>query len=1048
MVTPITGLGAGNYTATVRVTGGNGILETVDVNFTVDQAEIIGFAALPPLVAGEWDALPTAYQTAAGVSSALLAQYPEVTALYAGGQTPPLTVALWTNDAADYAPTLPSGNPADQGEYTFWGTVGTLGSNFTNPSNLRPAVTVIIHNLYHGVELDASGHAFPTAQYGYTPEGKTITVTNIGVQDAGDLSLTLDNANFTFEDGSQSMTLGGVGVGVPGTFTVKPAAGLAPGTYTATVTVASGEAANADLVSKSYALSFTVTDAWLSGFAPIEADGGTAQYAPVFANAAAAVAYLDANYGTAYAATAYEDGVPVPVASWSAAGPYDANTPGRYLFTAALGSLPAHYANPYNYTATAEIVLRAPVHAGAPVIITNPASISEGFVGAAYPLALEAASPDGGTLAYQWYTGTPAEYAANGGAAIPGADGAVYTVTGASPGTLYYWCVVTNTNAGVTGGKTAQAKSALTSVTLRYAELAVVNGVISGGPYSGRSAGSFAAGDTVTVAAAAPPDGQRFDRWTQTPELGVALPSGASGTITVPAGDVTLTAHFEPNEGDNPLPATYAFTARAGTGGALSGTANGSYAPGTAISVTAVPNNGWHFTGWTARGVALADAAANPAAFRMPEGAVALAAAFGRDSGADAELNVQTAVFDKYAQSAEHRDIPVVLSPGSYTLTAVKIGGDTLAPGAAYTVSGDTYTIRKEYLVLLGLGTHRFTFDMNGGADPVLTVTVGDSTPAGDGAPGDTGGAGGGASPGSGGGSSGGSGGSGGTSSGSTGSGGGTAAESGGAAQAPARESTIPAAHGAVRVDYTQSGSDVTLSLPQSKIGEIVGKAEGAADFDLTGLAGATSAALTKTALAAFADAGLTLIIRLPQGTVTLDPEAARSLVSSAQGGVDRLAFTLRKISAAELNAAQSAAMKPGDTVYEICVLSGTQQIHSFEGRMTLGLAYEGRVPTETWYLGDEGEKEAVPATLDETAKTVVLTLSHLSYYGFGVEGDGGAKQNETPDGNTPPAVPPSTESGSGGAPPLWLAIFPALALAVVIPLALRRRRGPGNAAR
>jgi uncharacterized repeat protein (TIGR02543 family) len=80
-----------------------------------------------------------------------------------------------------------------------------------------------------------------------------------------------------------------------------------------------------------------------------------------------------------------------------------------------------------------------------------------------------------------------------------------------------------------------------------------------------------------------------------------------------------------------PPPQTYAFTAVAGAGGSVSGTAGGNYEQGETISVTAAANNGYHFSGWTANGVTLADGAANPAVFAMPANAVTLTANFAKD---------------------------------------------------------------------------------------------------------------------------------------------------------------------------------------------------------------------------------------------------------------------------------------------------------------------------------------------------------------------------------------------------------------------------------
>jgi uncharacterized repeat protein (TIGR02543 family) len=77
-----------------------------------------------------------------------------------------------------------------------------------------------------------------------------------------------------------------------------------------------------------------------------------------------------------------------------------------------------------------------------------------------------------------------------------------------------------------------------------------------------------------------------------------------------------------------PQPTTYAFARSAGTGGTVSGMANGNYQQGVAVSVTAAAANGYRFTGWTAIGVTLANTTANPAAFVMPANAVTLTANF------------------------------------------------------------------------------------------------------------------------------------------------------------------------------------------------------------------------------------------------------------------------------------------------------------------------------------------------------------------------------------------------------------------------------------
>ncbi len=65
---------------------------------------------------------------------------------------------------------------------------------------------------------------------------------------------------------------------------------------------------------------------------------------------------------------------------------------------------------------------------------------------AATALSVTASVGDGGTLSYQWYSNTTATN--SGGTLISGATSADYTPSTAVAGTLYYYCVVTNTLAG------------------------------------------------------------------------------------------------------------------------------------------------------------------------------------------------------------------------------------------------------------------------------------------------------------------------------------------------------------------------------------------------------------------------------------------------------------------------------------------------------------------------------------------------------------------------------------------------------------------------
>ncbi len=97
----------------------------------------------------------------------------------------------------------------------------------------------------------------------------------------------------------------------------------------------------------------------------------------------------------------------------------------------------------------------------------------------------------------------------------------------------------------------------------------------------------------------------------------------------------------------------------------------------------------------------------------------------------NASITPKAASFDLSPAASDHADIPVTLSSGSYTLSGILLNDKALVNGADYTVSGSTVTLKKSYLAALAKGEHQITFDMSGGADPVLTVTVTDKTNSG-----------------------------------------------------------------------------------------------------------------------------------------------------------------------------------------------------------------------------------------------------------------------------------------------------------------------------
>lgn len=79
-------------------------------------------------------------------------------------------------------------------------------------------------------------------------------------------------------------------------------------------------------------------------------------------------------------------------------------------------------------------------------------------------------------------------------------------------------------------------------------------------------------------------------------------------------------------------PQGYTLYVCANAGGTVSGDANGLYAEGEEISVTAVANSDYHFVSWSVTGVTLSDNTTSLAVFNMPANAVTLTASFEPDA--------------------------------------------------------------------------------------------------------------------------------------------------------------------------------------------------------------------------------------------------------------------------------------------------------------------------------------------------------------------------------------------------------------------------------
>ncbi|MCL1790625.1 MAG: protein kinase [Peptococcaceae bacterium] len=95
-----------------------------------------------------------------------------------------------------------------------------------------------------------------------------------------------------------------------------------------------------------------------------------------------------------------------------------------------------------------------------------------------------------------------------------------------------------------------------------------------------------------------------------------------------------------------------------------------------------------------------------------------------------ASVSPTTAKFNKNIFHVDYKDIVATLSPGSYKLVSITNGSYTLKQDDDYTMSGDTCTIKKEYLSTLEMERQTLVFRMNGGISPSLAIDITESEPS------------------------------------------------------------------------------------------------------------------------------------------------------------------------------------------------------------------------------------------------------------------------------------------------------------------------------
>ncbi|MFD7525624.1 S-layer homology domain-containing protein, partial [Paenibacillus chitinolyticus] len=300
-------------------------------------------------------------------------------------------------------------------------------------------------------------------------------------------------------------------------------------------------------------------------------------------------------------------------------------------------------------SSVAAVTVNALTNAAAPSIDTQPTGSTVNQGDSSPTLSVAASVSDGGVLSYQWYSNVA--NSTNGGTAIVGATSASYSAPTTPVGTTYYYAVVTNTNSGVSGTKTATATSGIAAVTVNALTNAAAPSINT--QPTGATVNEGDSSPTLSVAASVSDGGVLSYQWYSN-----AANSTNGGTPIVGA---TSAAYAAPT---TPVGTTYYYVVVTNTNGSVSGTKTAAATSNVAaVTVNALTN------------------AATPAINTQPTGAAV------NEGGSSPTLSVAASVSDGGALSYQWYS-----NAANSTNGGTAIAGATSAAYAAPTTPvGTTY---------------------------------------------------------------------------------------------------------------------------------------------------------------------------------------------------------------------------------------------------------------------------------------------------------------------------------------------------------------------
>ncbi|MDR1688259.1 MAG: MSCRAMM family adhesin SdrC [Clostridiales bacterium] len=138
---------------------------------------------------------------------------------------------------------------------------------------------------------------------------------------------------------------------------------------------------------------------------------------------------------------------------------------------------------------------------------------------------------------------------------------------------------------------------------------------------------------------------------------------------------------------------------------------------------------------------------------------------------------------------------------------------------------------------------------------------------------------------------------------------------------------TTPVSGSGASVPYRTFENNAILRLNESKISEIIAKAEeGTAIIDLSGVSGAEKVTVLKSALYAIANSSLDVEFILPDGKkLTIPAETAKSIALAAKTGF--VTFVLTEIDLASLSPVDQLKFGENDIIFDFAVMYDTYTI-------------------------------------------------------------------------------------------------------------------------